>query len=254
MIAEIKQRLKKYILRRSRSPSISSDEWERFYNAFENRFRGSKDLISERLIKRYGDLLKEKIKASGNAAPLLVDVGCGRGEMLDLAQSLGFRTLGAEVSKSLARINRKLGHEVRVVDALGLVSCLGVSSVDVITSMHVFEHCESEYNLNFIKAAHRCLRPDGLILIETPSLFSLWAGHRQFYLDPTHIKPIHPELVKFACEHFGFRRAEIIGFEPVPSALRSNLAEVPKITGAEEFKKLEAWLYGPMDMSIQATK
>jgi hypothetical protein len=91
--------------------------------------------------------------------------------------------------------------------------------------------------------------------METPSLWSLWAGHRQFYLDPTHMCPVHPELVMFLGEYVGFCERTALWFDEVHHVERAQLSQYclePSLR--EQFQKLEKWLYGPMDFGAWMIK
>jgi len=251
MLEALKSKAKFLVKKYSFHQKSTAADWEDFYNAFENRFRGSTDTISARMKSRYEKKLRQwRISSS----PTFVDIGCGRGEMLEMAYKIGFKTQGAETSKSLVEQCRSKGHEIANTDALSYLRSLPSESVDVIVSMHVVEHCPSEYNLQVVKESHRVLKLGGHLLIETPSLFSLWASHRQFYLDPTHDKPVHPDLLAFSCEYAGFKSVEKNGFDPVDCPERGNLQKSDTKMHSAEVAKVDDWLYGPMDMAIIATK
>jgi SAM-dependent methyltransferase len=251
MLNSIKSKAKSFLEFYSFKAQESPIEWEQFYNAFENRFRGSPEVITNRLRSRY-ELMLEQWKTTTEAT--FVDVGCGRGEMLELAYRLGFKTQGSETSSSLVEQCRSKGHDIKKADAVAYLRNLPSQSIDVIVSMHVVEHCPSDYNLQFIRESFRVLKNGGRLLIETPSLFSLWASHRQFYLDPTHEKPVHPDLLGFSCEYVGFRSVEKKGFDPVDCPERGSLQKEENKSKNTEASKVEEWLYGPMDMCIIATK
>ncbi len=243
-------RYKKLALAMAGQNDRHSVESDRFYSEFEAKFRGSEDQILARLEARYGKILESNSKNTHRA----VDLGCGRGEFLDMARTKGFSTVGIDISKRFVDRCKSKGHHTELGDALFHLKRMPSESVDLVISMHVVEHCPFEYNLSIFKEAQRVLAKAGRLIVETPSLYSLWAGHRQFYLDPTHSKPIHPELLKFMCESSGFARVEIKEFDPVDCPERAQLSKKSGSEMKAEFEKLERWLYGPMDLAIIASK
>jgi SAM-dependent methyltransferase len=241
---------KKLALAMAGHPSAPVGDSDRFYSEFEAKFRGSEEEIAKRLSGRYGKLLESHAKKTHRA----IDLGCGRGEFLDLSRTKGFSTTGIDISERFVDRCRSKGHSTELGDALMQLKKIPSESADLVISMHVVEHCPFEYNLRVFKEAHRVLVAGGKLIVETPSLYSLWSGHRQFYLDPTHDKPVHPELLKFMCENSGFRQVELREFDPVDCPERPQLAKKSGPEIKSEFEKLERWLYGPMDLAVIATK
>lgn len=221
----------------------SDPAWHEFYQRFEARFRGSDELIRERYLTRYGEFLRVSVKGG-----VLLDLGCGRGEFLDLAKSVGFKTQGIELSDAAARITAQKGHPVEQGDLLRFLERQSEQSFQAIVSFHVIEHCPAPYFWRVVREAFRALEPGGMLLIETPSLYSLWVAARQFYLDPTHVRPIHPEYLRFLLEDSGFQRVETRSFD---SHLGPERAVLDR---GIEGQKLEEWLYGPMDLAVLGYK
>jgi O-antigen chain-terminating methyltransferase len=230
--------------------SVSVGLGEDFYLRFEDRFRGAPDKILTRLDDRYRKLISAVAKTTHRA----LDLGCGRGEFLDLARQTGFATVGADISETFVRHCIRKGHQATNMDSLSFLKRQADQSYDLVASFHVVEHCSMDYNFEVFRQVRRVLANGGIFIVETPNLFSMWAGHRQFYLDPTHERPVHPELMQFMCETAGFSRVDLMSFDEVEHPERARLsAKAPKDLQAE-FIKLEKWLYGPMDIAIIAVK
>ena len=174
-----------------------------FYVAFEEKFRGSEELIKERqkkYLKFINPLknLKDEVKA--------LDIGCGRGEWISLLNENGFNARGIDVNESMVKVASKRGLNAAVNDALGELKSLDESSVDIITAFQVVEHIKFDDVLELIKEAKRVLAPCGILILETPNPENIMVGTQWFYLDVTHKNPIPCELLAFATHYYGLER------------------------------------------------
>ena len=227
--------------------------WESFYDQFELHFRGSYETISNRLKERYTELLLESKKQFTSEDKHLLDLGCGHGEFLDLSKKYGYITHGVDASKKVVESNRGKGHHLVCGDILRALKKYPRNSFSFISLLHVIEHCDASYILNVFSEVNRCLTKDGIFLVETPSLYSLWVSSRQFYLDPTHIKPVHPEYIRFMGEYNGLEFVNEIEHDSVKHRLAADLQLLSKQlseSAKSEFVKMHKFLYGPMDVSI----
>lgn len=239
-------------LKSKKTTSSQEKTWGDFYRAFEDRFRGSFDTITTRLKNRYSSLLAPEAK--GKKA---LDLGCGRGEMSYMLASLGYETTGVDQMTQMLPDSYKNTHLLHFVEAdlLSFLLKQKSKSYDLICLLHVIEHCPKEYVYQTIKEIYRLLLPNGRLLIELPSHFSLWASQRQFYLDPTHLFPVHPDYLSFMLEFIGFKNIEPLCFDPVEDPQKANLEGLfEKKEINEAFKKLSDWLYGPMDYGFLASR
>ncbi|HBD7470337.1 TPA: class I SAM-dependent methyltransferase [Legionella pneumophila] len=178
-----------------------------FYQAFQEHFRGSFDTIKERLAI-YISFISEVIKYYPEAPA--VDLGFGRGEWLELLNEHGIDVYGIEKDDNLREAAEKRGLKVVHEDALEHLRQLPEQSRSVITAFHVVEHMTFEEMYCLVKEAHRVLVPGGMLLMETPNPENILVGSSKFYLDPSHIKPIPPEMLAFTPEYLGFFRVKII--------------------------------------------
>ena len=224
---------------------------DKIYKSFELNFRGSSELITQRLQERYAPLLEAQVIM--NKHSILLDLGCGHGELLDLGKQAGLKTIGVDQSHEAVATCKERGHQTISGDLLSSLQGFSDSSIQMISFLHVIEHCEPGYTIKVFKEARRCLVEGGAFLVETPSIFSLWASARQFYLDPSHLRPIHPEYIQFVGRNCGFTQCEVreygkvkhpeaCDFDKIISALNNDDA-------ACEIRKLDKWLYGPMDLA-----
>jgi O-antigen chain-terminating methyltransferase len=239
----------------------SARQWDAFYHHFELRFRGDSKTIAERLRSRYHDrisaLAANFAAHSPHTTHTALDLGCGSGEFLDLCRSVGFTTLGIDLSPPAIAACHAKGHHAYCKDILSYLRSLKDQSISVVGLFHVIEHCPPRYMLAVFREVSRVLVPRGMFIVETPSLYSLWSSVRQFYLDPTHLRPVHPEYISFLLDYCSLSHEETLTAAPVTHAERPSwqqlAGELPAATIAH-FKKLDDWLYGPMDLAIVARR
>jgi O-antigen chain-terminating methyltransferase len=156
----------------------------------------------------------------------VLDLGCGRGEFLELMREAGVAARGIELSPELASLCRSKGLEVDCADLLERLPALADESLGGAFSAHVVEHLPPERLPGLIRAVAAKLRPDGLLAIETPNpeCLAIFATH--FYLDPTHLRPLPPGLLRFYMEESGLGRIEVHRLSPAVEDAPS-LASLP---------------------------
>lgn len=229
--------------------------WQDFYQRFEDRFRGSPSAIKDRLATRYGQRIGSLLsKISSTGVKQHLDLGCGRGELLQICQELGWQSRGIDDNYSAIQRNLEQKLEVSHGDILELLRSVPSVSLGFVSCLHVVEHCPPEYVFQFVREAYRCLVPRGALLLETPSLFSLWSGVRQFYLDPTHQRPVHPDYLAFLAEDLGFRSQQVLSFDPVISSDRCDFLKFHSDESQPRLQALNDFLFGAMDIAIWAEK
>lgn len=192
-----------------------------FYRAFEDRYRGSRDLIKTRL-QVYLPFITplHQIYPGGE----ILDLGCGRGEWLELMQEQGFRARGVDLDEGMLQACKELGLPVVHGDALTILSKLPEQSLAMVSGFHVIEHVTFDMALQLINEAWRVLKPGGLLILETPNPQNVLVACNNFYLDPTHEKPLPNQLLSFLTETAGFSRSKILGLNE-PASVRDS-AEV----------------------------
>lgn len=186
------------------------------YLEFENRFRGDREDIQER-IRVYLPRLRD-------AAPVL-DLGCGRGEALELLEAEGIECRGADSSSAMVRHCRERGLDAEHGDLLDALAGAEPGSLGGIVSFHVIEHLAPERVERLVQLAFAALRPGGVLVLETPNPLSVAVTARSFWLDPTHRRPVHPEALWACYEHAGFTGIERLDLRPYPEEER--LPEIP---------------------------
>jgi O-antigen chain-terminating methyltransferase len=181
-----------------------------FYKAFEDLHRGSRELIKSRLAVYLPFI--EKVKSIYPDAEVL-DLGCGRGEWLELLQDQGFTASGVDKDNDMLAVCRSQGLKVITGDALAYLQTQATESKGVISGFHLAEHISFDDLQSLITESLRVLKPAGLLILETPNPENLVVGSSSFYLDPTHKRPLPSELLSFLVTHLGFARAKILGLQ-----------------------------------------
>jgi SAM-dependent methyltransferase len=197
-----------------------------FYRAFEERYRGSRESI-ESSLEVYLPFI-EPLK-SLYEAPEILDLGCGRGEWLELLQHNGFQAKGVDLDEGMLLACRELNLDVCHVDALDYLRGMEADSLSVVSAFHVVEHIPFEALRQLVDEAYRVLKPGGLLILETPNSENLAVGTSDFYLDPTHQRPLPAKLLGFVIEYTGFARVKTLYLqEPTElvTAQRTSLINV----------------------------
>lgn len=186
---------------------------------FELLFRGSFEEIRERQ-SYYLEVLKAHLLAVSKLSSHLnlkevpvLDVGCGRGEFLSLLREQGLRGIGLELREDLVSELRKKGFEVYKEEAVSFLERTELRFL-ALTAFQVVEHLEFDRLLRFLSLAYERLLEGGLLLLETVNPWNQEAFSR-FYLDPTHRRPLPPELLSFLAYKTGFRNLKIIYSSPL---------------------------------------
>jgi transposase-like protein len=197
-----------------------------FYRAFEDRYRGSRELIKSRL--RVYLAFVEPLKAIHEDCRAL-DLGCGRGEWLELMRESGIDASGIDLDEGMLMACREMDLPAERAEAVTYLRALPDDSMAIVSAFHVAEHIPFHALQTLVRESLRVLAPAGLLILETPNPENLSVGTSRFYYDPSHEKPIPPPLLSFLLEHYGFARTKVLRLqEPpgLPQAAEINLADV----------------------------
>ena len=178
-----------------------------FYKAFEDKYRGSAQEINERL-EFYAPFL-DRLAAlfSGDAC---LDLGSGRGEWLTILKRFGFDARGSDLNKDMVQMCQSAGLNVELKDVIESLKHCADNSLALVSAFHLVEHLSGDTLESLISEAHRTLKPGGLLIMETPNPENFSVGAFKFYMDPTHLRPVHPLFLRFLAEHLGFTSATIV--------------------------------------------
>lgn len=179
---------------------------DKFYIDFEDRFRGSEETISERQEEYLFYFQNSKIDFK--KTPVL-DIGSGRGELLQLLKKHRIRAIGLDINHDMIARSKKNGLEAIQGDALKHLQKAKSQSYGAITGFHIVEHIPFNLLLRIFENAHRALTENGFVVFETPNPENVTVGSTTFYMDPSHLHPLPPDLLAFTLEICGFRDIEI---------------------------------------------
>lgn len=210
------------------------------YASFEDEFRGDKQDVKSRL-RFYLPFLKEAGISSG-----ILDMGCGRGDWLELLGEEGCEAVGVDNNSVLVERCRTSGLSVVQEDALNYLRGLPDVSLNAVTGFHIIEHLPFETLVKLLDEIFRVLRPGGLVMLESPSPENLVVAACNFYSDPTHNRPVSPHTLKFILQERGFDRIRLQFLHPVEGS--------PFETEDKKLESLHMWFYGPRDFAVIASK
>ena len=218
------------------------------YFGFEARFRGSEATIRERQ-QAYVEVLA--------GSRHVVDLGCGRGELLQLLTEHGINAYGVDLEPDFVDLVRSKGIRAVQQDIQAHLSELAVGEVDGIVISHVVEHLKSSQIYALVQRAADLLSTGGTLVVETPNPESLLAGSINFHRDPTHRRPVHPDTLAFLCESAGFGDVAIRRLAMVPAS--AMLPEPPSAADgtvtaylATVIEQLNHIIYGYQDYAVIA--
>lgn len=224
---------------------------ERLYQDLEDRFRGTLDEVKAKLAPYLDD-----VRSAPEVGPV-IDVGCGRGEWLELLRDADVTAYGVDTNEVVVERGVERGLNVQAGDALTHLRELPEGSVRAVTSFHVVEHLSLDTLVGLIDAALVALAPGGVLILETPNPTNLNVGAASFYLDPTHLKPLHPQFLEFLLVQRGFASAEgrFLNAEGSMDLTVDDLAPVGTRARAQNLVDRINWaLGGPMDFGVVARK
>ena len=203
---------------------------EHGYLELERRYRGTEEEIRERISAYLPWLQKLPREANTANTATVLDLGCGRGESLALLRDHGIPARGIDSSARMVALCHERGLEAAEGDLFATLESLPEASLGGIVSFHVIEHLPGAALDRLVRLAYRALKPGGLLILETPNPLSMIVAARNFWLDPTHIRPVHPESLKLMYELAGFEPVERLDLRPFPPAERLpeiDLAKLP---------------------------
>ena len=229
----------------------SSEALSHKYVGFEDQFRGAPEEIAARLAGY--------VESFANASDVL-DVGCGRGEFLALLQARGVRARGIDVNDSMVEVCVQKGLEASKADALEYLRAQPPGSLGGLLAAQVVEHLDPSYLTSLLDAAYAALRPGAPIVLETINPACWFAFFESYVRDITHVRPLHPDTLKFLLIASGFNQIEIQyrvpypeheKLQPVPA--NASLGDATETLNAN-VKKLNQLLFTHLDYAAIARR
>ena len=188
------------------APSAPAELDPSQYVGFEAKFRGSESAIRS----RQADYV-EYFKGQSN----VLDVGCGRGEFLDLLRENGISAKGLDLNPEMVEVCKARGLDAAAADARTYLRGLADDSLGGLIAIQVIEHLQPQYLNELLALAFDKTRPGGRIVLETINP-ACWVAFFESYIrDLTHVKPIHPDTLQYLLQASGFVNVEIVYRAPI---------------------------------------
>lgn len=216
------------------------------YVAFEERFRGDSEVLAEAQ-RDYVTKFPTAVERG-----TIVDVGCGRGEMLELLKANGHEVVGVEMDDNMVEVCISKNLPVVKGDGVAWLEAAQPGSLKGVFSAQVIEHLLTHEIERFLTASLAALRPNGVLVVETINPRSLHALANHFFADLSHVRPVHPETLRFMCEQVGFSSVALMELSPHPAMVESS--RLGSGTTEAAVKELVKSVFGYQDYAVVATK
>lgn len=220
------------------TPTVAAPSFD--YERFEDRFRPEVS-VRERQ-EEYVELLR--------GVDRVVDLGCGRGELIEMLRDSGVSAYGVEIDPDFIALLEEKGIEIVAEDAVAHLEGLEDRSLGGIVGSHLVEHLPAAAVTRLVAAAVEKLSDGGVLILETPNPESLIAGSVNFHRDLTHVRPIHPDTLAFLAESAGFSSVEVRRLSPVPDDDLLPTSDDPSVK--EIVERLNDLIYGYQDYAVVA--
>ena len=229
------------------------------YVGFEDRFRGPEREIRGRL--------EDYVPILASTSDVL-DVGCGRGELLDLLRQHGVNARGIDTNDAMIQLCRSRGLDAERADALAFLQRQGDGSLGGVVAIQVVEHFEPAYLVRFLESAHHKLRSGAPLVLETINP-ACWMAFFDCYIrDITHRWPLHPDTLRYLVQTSGFTSVDVQFRQPVgegdrldrvpaaaPGSAGGNTDLVRLVAAVNAHAdKLNARLFSSMDYAVVARR
>ena len=220
------------------------------YELFEDESRGDVREIKERL-SYYLPILKAAAQKGG----VIADLGCGRGELVELLKEEGLEAVGIDNNEAAVIRGKKAGLNMECEDLFAFLRKCPEGSLAAVTAMHVIEHMTSAEQGTFLSLSLKALRPGGAIVMETPNIMNLHVASCDFYSDITHVRPVHPVALRNRMKQMGYKDIDVRFLHPFPQS-EQLIVDAPGLgeEAKKNFEKINELIWGCRDCVILATK
>jgi predicted TPR repeat methyltransferase len=201
------------------APSTQHPVQDPLYVSFEDQFRGSADTVSEKL--------RAYVPVFQSAPGPVVDLGCGRGEMLAALKAAGVTARGVDANGDMAAIAHERGLDATQGDALAYLEALDDESIGGIVATQVIEHLEPAYLTRLLSTASHKMQRGAPIVLETINPACWLAFFSSYIRDLTHVRPVHPDTLQYLLRASGFSEVTITYSAPVPAPMKMRTIDIP---------------------------
>jgi len=224
------------------------------YLMLENRFRGSEQEISQRLEVYPPIFSRAKL-------PVL-EIGPGRGELQMLFRGAGVPSYGVDMDEAMVECAKEHGVDARLGDGLQHLAQVPDRSLGGVIAIQVVEHLTRTQLHSLMELCSRKVVAGGRIVFETINPQSITALSSNYFRDPTHVWPLHPDTLSYMMTLATLDIKEVRLLSPVSPA--AQLKSVPvseymtprwmETVGVfnRNIEQLNQLLYGHQDYAVIA--
>ena len=195
----------------------------------------------------------------------VLEIGCGRGYFLQMLKENGIGGYGIELNDDFVKYCQRLGLEVKKIDALTHLNSIEDKSIDGIFMGQVIEHLPPDVSHDVLKLCYQKLQYGAYLVVVTPNILNVMVSTNLFYMDPTHVNHVHPEVIKFLLRSCGYRDIQERFYQPIPDEYKLKKIDLCDTSNTEEQKKflgimnynidmLNNLLFGNRDYAVIAKK
>jgi SAM-dependent methyltransferase len=256
LLEEVRKRLPKFIDQNQIGIMAAEEHHllDALYVSLEDHFRGTREDIKSRS-EVYLPMVRDR-KVGTDKAPIL-DIGCGRGEWLELLKDNELVAKGIDLNRVMVDECLERGLDVVEADAFTYLQNLRTNSFGAITGLHIIEHIPFNRLVGFFDEVLRVIKPGGMCIFETPNPENLVVAAYSFYIDPTHVRPLPPPTIRFLAEARGFieTRIERIHAELLPNRPMWDYVNGQAIDDITDVKRIiQSTLFSAPDYALVAYK
>jgi O-antigen chain-terminating methyltransferase len=217
------------------------------YAAFENRHRGTEEEVKNQQ-SQFLPYFQNK--------ETILDLGCGRGEFLELCRDNGINAQGIDLNEQMIEICQDKGLDCQKGDLMVILAEKQDNSLGGIFSSQVIEHLSPGQLKKLIELAYFKVAPGCNVILETINPVSVFALVQIYFLDLSHQKPIHPQTTKFLLESSGFEDVEIKYSQPLEQEQLQTLPGADEMSSIlnKNIDNLNKLLYAPPNYAAIGVK
>ena len=199
-----------------------------------------------------------------NECKNVLEIGCGNGTFLQMLEDKDIRGYGIDINEDFILYCKRKDLNVENVDVITHLKSLPDKTIDGVFSAHVIEHLQTHELIKLIELCYAKMEFGSYIVLVTPNILNIIVSSNTFYMDPTHINHIHPDVLKYLLESGGFRDVQKILYQEVPDELKLKEINCDVDQTIEDIKIFETLnyninilnnlLFGYRDFAIFAKK
>ena len=227
------------------------------YLLLENRYRGSEELIADRL-----SIYPQMFPDIGGKP--ICEIGGGRGELQQLFKDSAKRSYSVDIDRAMAEASTAKGLDARFGDGIAHLAALEHDSLAGVIAIQVVEHLSRQQLEQLFSLCAKCVAPGGVVVFETIDPRSLLALSSNYFRDPTHVQPLHPDTLSYMLTLYGFEIVEVRSLSEVPAQAQLKLIPIEEYmtprwghlieTLNNNIKQLNRLLYGHQDFCVVAKR